>query len=118
MVAEALRDYSYAIHISPLTPVLYGARASLYSSIGRDDEAARDYTRAIALQPANAAFYHMRGRIYAKLGFLQEALADYTVAIKMSSVPGYDLLRDHGTVLRRLGYEQKAEKGPDAGRRR
>ncbi|MEW6585465.1 MAG: tetratricopeptide repeat protein [Nitrospirota bacterium] len=114
MIAEALRDYSHAIHISPLTPVPYAARGSLYASIGHDAEAARDYTHAIALQPDNAALYHRRGRIYAKLGFLQAALADYTIAIKMSSVPGYDLLRDHGIVLRRLGYEQGAERNPNA----
>ncbi len=57
---EALRNYSFALHMSPNAVTLLQNRASLYMQMDSIDNAYKDYDRIISLDPKDdeSLFYH------------------------------------------------------------
>ncbi|KRZ45978.1 Hsc70-interacting protein [Trichinella pseudospiralis] len=73
---QALKLYSEAICLNPLSTLLYGRRAWVLLNLKKPMTAIRDCTKAINLNPNAAIAYKYRGKAYRMLGRWEDAYYD------------------------------------------
>jgi len=90
-LALAVKDFTYAIKLSPEYVGAYYNRGLLHEKQGDLDNAIADYSSVIRLEPENDKAYNNRGGVLKKQGNLAGALADFNSAIRLnpSSPEGY-----------------------------
>ena len=103
-----MADANTAVRLAPAYSFVYGARADVYTELGRYDLALQNYATAISLDPKNAGLLVGRGKVMMKAGRLHDAIADFTHALEVD--------RSMTAALRERGLAYKLEYNFDAAR--
>ena len=81
--AQAIREFSSAISLSPGSALAYSYRGLAYYEDGQILKAIEDYDEAIELNPNDKLAFNNRGVAYLKLGQTKRAIEDYDKALSL-----------------------------------
>ena len=84
LLAEAIRDYSHAIELSPERPVFYLFRSRAYWIQGNLDTALKDIEYVLTCDPMHVDALILRGKIHYRQGNKHQAVMDWEEALKQS----------------------------------
>ncbi|MBR1213673.1 tetratricopeptide repeat protein [Bradyrhizobium sp. JYMT SZCCT0180] len=82
-IDRALGDWSGAISIEPVDPVLYASRGFLFLRLRRYDDALADFAKGTALDEKSATYAYGTGRVHSDRQHYAEAISSYTKAITL-----------------------------------
>lgn len=99
--AEAIREYSRAIDLSPGEYTLFYYRGMCYKRTGNEDGALQDFLRAIELKPNESRLYLIVVEIYANKGMYDQAIDIASRAISIDPADG------EAYYYRSKAYERK-----------
>ena len=126
---QAIKEYTKAIEVDPLSSVYLSNRAAAYISANRFAEALEDAKAANELDPENPKVLHRSARVYVSLGRPEEALELYSqlqppatakdkapaLAMQHHIKQAEDILREGTTGSMALHALDQAEHGLGAG---
>lgn len=78
---DAIKDFTQAIEINPLSANAYASRGQAYNGLGKHEMAINDINKAINLNPEDPNCYNNRGDVYSNIGNFSQAINDYNKAI-------------------------------------
>ncbi len=81
--AEAIAEFSRAIHKAPAQTEAYHNRALVHIAIGNLGQAAEDFGKIIEIEPERVEGYLRRSRLYMAANRYDKAIADFTQIIKI-----------------------------------
>ena len=106
-LANALRDLTAAIRLTPQEGELYFLRGRALRRLGDLSQALSDLNQAISQAPDDADYYRERSQVYIDLKEPQQSLADLERALKLKPTNSRTL-RDRGKLYALMGEHEKA----------
>jgi len=83
---NAIKDYTRAISIGPVSAEVYADRGIVYGFTGQQENAVADFTKALEINPKNTKALFNRGVTYGNMGQADRAIIDFRRVIVQDSI--------------------------------